>query len=82
LEAIDDLTHNYWRIFENLVGKKDFINYKDAKINMYLYQARINKQFMVAYRISIKLLMNKLSFMNFLTFIKLPVHHLVNTIKL
>lgn len=80
MNAIDDLYENYWQMFEKLVNKRDFISYKDAKLNMYLYQARVNKQFKVAYSVAFKLLVNRFNLKNFLTFIKLIFHN-VNSLS-
>lgn len=74
LNAIDDIESSYSELFSNLVSKNDFNNYKDAKINMYLYQARVNRQFRVAYRIGWLLLRNNLTLKNIFTFSKLPFH--------
>ena len=51
LNAIDDLNCNYWSLFEGKLPTTYFKDYKKAKINMYLYQARQNKQVAVALKI-------------------------------
>lgn len=77
MSAIADLEENYWPLFSKFVTKNDFRNYRDAKLNMYLYMARINSQFDVTYSVARMLIKNKLSFKNVVTCLKLPVHQIV-----
>ena len=51
LNAIDDLSDNYWLLFEGKLPTSYFNDYKKAKINMYLYQARQNKQVAIALKL-------------------------------
>ena len=51
LNAIDDLKRNYRSLFEGKLPTGYFKEYKKAKINMYLYQARQNKQIGVALKL-------------------------------
>ena len=77
MDAITDLEKNYWPLFSKFVTKEDFNNYRDAKLNMYLYMARINGQFGVAYTIAKKMVKNSLNLNNIVTCLKLPVHQIV-----
>ncbi len=77
MDAITDLEHNYWHLFSKYVTKKDFRNYRDAKLNMYLYTARSNGQYGIAYSIAKKMMKNRLSFKNILTCLKLPIHQII-----
>ena len=77
MDAITDLEKNYWPLFSKFVTKNDFRNYRDAKLNMYLYMARINSQFDVTYSVAKMLIKNKLSFKNVVTCLKLIVHQIV-----
>lgn len=51
LNAIDDLNCNYWSMFDGKLPTTYFKEYKKAKIHMYLYQARQNKQVAIALKI-------------------------------
>ncbi len=82
LDSINDLEKNFSGLFADLVNKNDFKNYKDAKINMYLYQARVNRQFWVAFRIGWLMLRKKLTLKNIFTFLKLPFHLLISIVRI
>ncbi|MBR5167935.1 MAG: glycosyltransferase family 2 protein [Salinivirgaceae bacterium] len=77
MDAVVDLENNYRPLFSKYVTKDDFRNYRDAKLNMYLYMARSNGQYGVAYTIAKKMLKNSLNLKNILTCLKLPVHQIV-----
>lgn len=77
IDAINDLERNYWHLFSRFVSHKDFKLYRDAKLKMYLYMARVNKQYSVMYSIVHKIWQNCKSLNNMLTFIKLPIHQLL-----
>ena len=77
MSAIADLEENYWPLFSKFVTKNDFRNYRDAKLNMYLYMARSNGQYGVAYTIAKKMVKNSLNFNNIVTCLKLPIHQIV-----
>ncbi len=51
ITAINDLKTNYRDLFLGKVSTKDFDTYITSKYQMYLYQARQNKQFCVALKI-------------------------------
>jgi glycosyltransferase involved in cell wall biosynthesis len=61
LEAIKDLQNNYSELFEGKFSKNQFNKYIDSKNRMYLYQARQNKQVLVAGLIWIKAIIHKSS---------------------
>lgn len=74
LAAIDDLfTNHLGDLARAGVSIKYCRNYKDAKINMYLYQARENKQFSVSVPICRLLLINRFSLKNIATVVKVFV---------
>ena len=77
MDAITDLEKNYWLLFSKYVSKNDFRNYRDAKLNMYLYMARSNGQYGVAYSIAKKMMKNRLNIKNILTCLKLPIHQII-----
>ena len=77
MDAITDLEKNYSPLFSEFVTKDDFRIYRDAKLNMYLYMARSNGQYGVAYTIAKKMLKNSLNFKNIVTCLKLLVHQIV-----
>ncbi|HNW96935.1 MAG TPA: glycosyltransferase family 2 protein [Bacteroidales bacterium] len=76
--AVKDLRDNYWYLFEKYIQKKYFRNYINAKLNMYLYQARINKQFGLAVYILCKLLLNKVDLKNIIIALKLFIHFTIS----
>lgn len=75
--AVNDWEQHYWHLFSNYITKDAFRDYRDAKLNMYLYMARANRQFGVAYSIAKMLIKNKLTFKNIVTCLKLPIHQIV-----
>lgn len=77
MSAINDLENNYWEHFSKYLAKKDFENYRDSKLNMYLYMARTNSQFGVAYSIAKLMLKNRLSLKNVVTCLKLVAHNII-----
>ncbi|MBR3979855.1 MAG: glycosyltransferase family 2 protein [Bacteroidales bacterium] len=77
ISAINDLENNYWNLFSNYLTEKDFQNYRDSKLNMYLYMARTNCQFDVAYSIAKLMLKNRFSLRNVVTCLKLVVHQMI-----
>jgi glycosyltransferase involved in cell wall biosynthesis len=81
LTAIEDLQVNHFHLFKKFVNIIHLKKYKDAKINMYLYQARQNKQFGTAYKIAFIMITNQFNFVNIKTFFKLPVHHFLSYFK-
>lgn len=81
VDAVLDLSNNYSDLFQEKANQKDFRNYIDSKLNMYLYQSRINNQFKIAYRIVRKILQNKLSLNNVIITLKLPIHNFFYLIK-
>lgn len=54
ITAINDLKINYHDLFSGKAGTKDFDTYISSKYQMYLYQARQNKQLIVALKIWLK----------------------------
>lgn len=77
MSAINDLENNYWILFSKYLAKKDFKNYRDSKLNMYLYMARINCQYGVAYNVAKLMLKNRLSLKNVVTCLKLVAHNII-----
>ena len=75
--AINDLEDNYWNLFSKYLTEKDFQNYRDSKLNMYLYMARTNCQYDVAYNIAKLVLKNRFSLKNVVTCLKLVVHKII-----
>lgn len=75
--AINDLENNYRNLFSKCLVKKDFKNYRDSKLNMYLYMARTNRQYGVAYSIAKLMLKNRLSLKNVVTCLKLVAHNII-----
>lgn len=75
--AINDLESNYWNLFSKYLTEKDFQNYRDSKLNMYLYMARTNCQYDVAYSIAKLVLKNRFSLKNVVTCLKLVVHKII-----
>lgn len=77
MSAINDLENNYWILFSKYLAKKDFKNYRDSKLNMYLYMARINCQYGVAYNVAKLMLKNRLSLKNVVTCLNLVAHNII-----
>lgn len=77
MSAINDLENNYRNLFSKCLEKKDFKNYRDSKLNMYLYMARTNRQYGVAYSIAKLMLKNRLSLKNVVTCLKLVAHNII-----
>ncbi len=75
--AINDLEKNYCNLFSKYLAKKDFKNYRDSKLNMYLYMARTNRQYGVAYNVAKLMLKNRLSLKNVVTCMKLVAHNII-----
>lgn len=48
LNAVNSLFYDYQTIIPKDVSKEDFIKYRDAKIKMFLYQARQNRQLLMS----------------------------------
>ena len=59
---IDHLFSKYNNLLTNIFSKEDFIQYKNRKYKMFLYQARQNKQLFVSIQIWFKGILNKPSF--------------------
>lgn len=77
MSAINDLEENYWNLFSKYLTKYDFQYYRDSKLNMYLYMARTNGQFGVAYSIAKLMLKNRFSLKNVVTCMKLVAHNII-----
>ena len=77
MSAINDLEENYWNLFSKYLTKYDFQYYRDSKLNMYLYMARTNSQFGVAYSIAKLMLKNRFSLKNVVTCMKLVAHNII-----
>ena len=77
ISAINDLENNYWNLFSNYLTEKDFQNYRDSKLNMYLYVALTNCQYNEAYSVAKLMLKNRFSFKNVVTCLKLVVHQMI-----
>lgn len=78
ISAISDLENNYWILFSKCLTKKDFRNYRDSKLNMYLYMARTNRQFDLVYSVAKMMLKNRFSLKNIVTCLKLVVHQIID----
>lgn len=78
IDAINDLYINHIRLFEKFnVTQKDFNSYISKKLQMYLYQARLNKQFLIGcYTIVLGLKYN-FSFKWIIHFLKLIISFLL-----
>ncbi len=77
IDAINDLEKNYVDLFSCLISHEDFKLYRNAKLKMYLYMARVNQQYWEMYSIACRLLHNSKTFGNVLTCIKLPFHQIL-----
>lgn len=77
MAAVSDLEKNYWNLFSKFVSHRLFQNYRDAKLHMYLYQTRVNKQYKEMYTIANLLWNNKKSMYNAKTLLKLPLYQLL-----
>lgn len=62
VEAIADLRDNYKRIFKGKLSEKEFDSYIQSKYEMYLYQARQNKQLWISLKIWFKAIIHRPSF--------------------
>jgi len=76
IAAINHLFNNYDSILKNLTNKMR-IDYINNKYHLYLYCARNNRQYKVAFQIIFRVLKNKLSLYNLLTFIKLIIYCII-----
>ena len=54
IAAVQDLRDNHVALFKGKLSENYFNHYIDSKYRMYLYQARQNRQFQVAYQIWFK----------------------------
>lgn len=77
MSAINDLENNYGNLFSKYLTERDFQNYRDSKLNMYLYMARTNGQYGVSYSIAKLMLKNRFSLRNVVTCLKLIVHQMI-----
>jgi glycosyltransferase involved in cell wall biosynthesis len=73
IAAINHLFKNYPIILQHLTLEMKR-NYIDKKYNMFIYQARINKQYRIALQLILFALINKFTWSNLLLFLKLPFH--------
>lgn len=74
IKAILDLKENYSEIFKGKLTDKQINEYVDNKYQMYLYQARQNKQFKVATRVFFKAFSHHPSIYLLKEFFKIPLN--------
>jgi hypothetical protein len=76
ISAVQDLRDNHVARFEGKLPADYFNQYIDSKYRMYLYQARQNKQFLVAFQIWINAWQHRPSWYLFTEYPKIALNYL------